>query len=67
MTDREFFDRVERELREIVATPPHATNEPTLGKNGFVRHHVSAPQLCRRCRLERLADEAADRAMQAAA
>lgn len=67
VNEREFLERVELTLRQLADTKPHAYAEPTLGKNGLRSHHVSAPSACERCRLERLADEAADRAMRATA
>lgn len=66
MNDREFLERVELELRAIAVRRPHATVD-SLGKDNVVRaHHVSDPASCDRCRLEKLADEAADRIFEVA-
>ncbi len=62
MTLEEFLERVEHELR-LAAEDFHHETQESRGSDGLMRS-LHAPPLvdCQRCRLERLADEAADRA-----
>lgn len=58
MTLEEFLERVEHELRLAAQGMGHARSAPPA----FAPHTPGGWQECQRCRLERLADEAADRA-----
>ena len=59
MTEREFLERVERELRCAALDLGHALDAPNAA--GRVLHAPPSVD-CQRCRLDRVADEAADRA-----
>lgn len=60
MSGKEFLERCELELREAAAEFDHELVE-SRGADGLLHtHHMSDWKACRRCRLERLADEAAD-------
>jgi hypothetical protein len=58
VSDREFLEKVETTLRELA--------ERELHNSGTTQGGVCLGPLCERCRLEQLADEAADRAARAA-
>lgn len=62
MTEREFLEAVERELLAAAERRRHEMFSSRNASGEMVSRHIPDTSACSRCRIEDLADEAADRA-----